>query len=91
MPDDFKKETLEEYLARGGTITKLDYVDPDLPEPTVRSTVSKPPKLYNLTEGAHMFTKKTRRKRRSKKKIHIDADLIPEEARHLIPKDNNEQ
>ena len=84
---EMSKETFEEYLARGGKVTKLDYIPPDLPESTVRSTVSKPPKLFSLVDGAHMFTKKTQRKRSARKKIHIDSSLIPESAQHLIPKD----
>jgi hypothetical protein len=87
MPKNFKIETFEEYLARGGKVTKLNYIEPDCVEPTVRSTVSKPPKLFSLVEGADMFTKKTQRKRSNCKKIRIDSSLLPEKARHLIPND----
>lgn len=87
MSKNFTTETFEEYLARGGKTTKLEYIEPDLPEPPVRSTVSKPPKLFSLVDGAHMFTKKTKRKRSARKKIKINSTLIPAGAQHLIPND----
>ena len=79
------KESIADFTARGGKISKIEYVEPDIKHP-IRSVVPGPPKLYDLIEGAHLFTKKTKRKRRAKK-VDIDRNLIPEVLRTLIPKD----
>lgn len=61
-----KKETVEEFLARGGKIEKLDAVEEENKEISVRGTAVTAPTLYHITEGQHLFAEK--KKNRSKKK-----------------------
>ncbi len=67
----FKVETIEEFLARGGVIQKIppkeELEKAAIARETVRSTVSKPPTIHSLDDGALFFSEKTKRKRKQKK------------------------
>lgn len=79
-----KTETIKEFLKRGGKVTKLDYVKPE-EHNIVRSTTLKVPTLYNLVNGADMFCDKIKRNRKKQKKqINIDVNMLPEELKHLV-------
>lgn len=62
-----KTETVEEFLARGGKIEKLDPVEHEDNDVTVRSAAMTPPTLYHITEGRHLFAEKKKNKSRKKK------------------------
>ncbi len=83
----FPAETVKEFLKRGGEISKLDYIKPELKKHIIKSTTFKIPKLYTLLEGAHMFCEKIKRKRKKpKKQIEINVNMLPKELRYLITK-----
>ncbi len=88
------KETLEQYLARGGKISKLDPAELAPPKQhTVPSTYSN--NIYDLQEGALYFaerpvSRKTRNKVKSieDKRVRVpklNLDLLPPELLSLIP------
>lgn len=90
-----KLETLEEFLARGGSITKVE-TPPLKDEITVKSTSTGPAQLYSLEDGAHFFAEKregsadtkTPIKKVEKEDIlknpNINYDLIDEELRRKL-------
>jgi len=83
-----KNESLDEFIARGGKITKLEPVkDEEKPTVNVKSTVSKPPNLMSLEDGEFYYgeTEKTE-KRAEKKRSKINMDILPEHIRKLFPK-----
>ena len=90
-----KSELLIEYLEKGGKIEKIESVKPEDKGPTIRSTVSKPPTLYNLVNGAHYFADNSRRRKTTKKKIDVNLDVFPEELRAKLgtfaPKDEEDK
>ena len=49
------RETIEQFLARGGVITKCEYVAPEGVEVSVRSTTGGAPQVMDLSTGAHFF------------------------------------
>lgn len=63
----FKKtETIDEFLARGGKITVLDFIQP---EKTPHSVPSPPPRqadLMTLSDGQFYFAQKSKRKKNAK-------------------------
>ena len=60
------KESIEQFLARGGQITKAEYKAPEVAENVVRPTGGGPNRLMDLAEGAHFFAEK-RTTKKSKK------------------------
>lgn len=81
------EQLIEEFLANGGKIEKIPYVDPDNRE-TIGSTTKKVPQIMTLAEGEEMFGKKQQRKKKEKQEdfTGIDLDLIPEHLHHIIKK-----
>lgn len=81
------EEMIEEFLANGGVIEKLDPVEVE-DKKVIGSTVKKVPELMTLAEGELMFGKKQTRK--TKKKVPdfsgIDESLIPEHLHKFIKK-----
>lgn len=81
------QELIEEFLANGGEIEKLDPVEVE-DKKTIGSTVKKAPEIMTLAEGELMFGEKS--KRRKKKKVPdysgIDMSLIPEHLHKYIKK-----
>lgn len=53
-------ETLGEYLARGGTIQKVETQVSEKKEVTVKSTTVGPANLYSLEEGANLFSERNK-------------------------------
>ena len=62
-----KKETIEEFLARGGKVT---IIPPEVEDPEegviVRPISSRSPTLYSLDEAQHFFGKKKVSKKKAK-------------------------
>ena len=62
-----KKETVEEFLARGGQIEQVPYEQPEEEKEQVRSTTTTGlPEIMTLSDGAHFFGE-TRKKKPTKK------------------------
>lgn len=77
-PKNLKKETVEEFLARGGEIQRVPYEAPDDIN-HVRSTVQKVAEPMSLLEGALLFSEKIRRKKKKKEPLAgIDISALPE-------------
>lgn len=83
-----KKETVEEFLARGGEVTVIPPEVEDLEEGVIiRPTGSRSPTLYSLDEAQHFFGKKKVTKKKEKKAdfSKIDKSKLPEALHHLFP------
>ncbi len=63
---NFKQETVEEFLARGGEIQKIPPAEPVKETINVKRTVTGPVNLMTLQEGALLFTEKVKRKKKDK-------------------------
>lgn len=76
-----KKETIEEFIARGGKVEKVDYVEPEAQKHTVPMMKNKVPEQMDLTKGALFFAENTRKKKdwKAKAKSFSDIDNIPSE------------
>ena len=58
-----KVETVEEFLARGGTIEKVPYIEPELKEESIRANTSGGlPVIMTLSDGAHYFGENRKKK-----------------------------
>ena len=81
------EQLIEEFLAKGGKIEKIPYVDPDNSQ-TIGSTNKKVPQIMTLAEGEELFGEKQKRKKKIKEQdfSSIDLDLIPEHLHHIIKK-----
>ncbi len=81
-----KVETVEEFLARGGKITKIPPAEAKNEDAVVRPTTAHGIHQMSLDEGAHYFAeikkKKSRRKKDPLKGINLDA--LPPEIRKLL-------
>jgi hypothetical protein len=85
-----KRETVEEFLARGGKINVVPAagLQPEN-KPTVTSTAYHPPQIMDLNEGALYFaepnrTKKTTKVSKVKPKKVVDESLLPERLRKYL-------
>lgn len=81
-------ELIEEFLANGGEIEKLDPIEPEWKN-RVGSTAKKIPNLMTLPEGEFMFGRKQVKKKKVKKPDYsnINMDLIPEHLKKLLKVD----
>ena len=81
------EELIQEFLAKGGQIEKLEYIEPGKKQ-TVGSISNKTPQIMTLPEGADMFGKKQERKKKKKEVdlSNIDFSLIPEHLHDIIKK-----
>jgi hypothetical protein len=70
-----KIETIEEYLARGGAIERLPYVNKSIPEP-VRVTAGNNV-IITMEEGDLYNGEVKKRKKSSKAEIKIDTSKLP--------------
>ncbi len=60
------RETIEQFLARGGVITKLEYIPVEVTEVSVRATSGGVPKIMDLPSGAHFFAEVRPSKKKGK-------------------------
>ena len=65
-----KKETIQEFLKRGGKVTRCDYQPPEETKNTVKGSHAGPPVLYSLDDAAHFFSEKM--PGRTKKEVKLD-------------------
>jgi len=85
------RETVEEFLARGGEAQKLDYIPPEEVKIVIKCS-STPLTLANmsLAEGAHYFGVINKHKNTPKKKnVKIDVNQLPEHLRHYVEDNSN--
>ena len=80
-----KRETVEEYLARGGKVERLPYIEPSYNSGynKIHAPTPLPPHQMSIDEGAHYFAER----KKSKKKADysgIDMDLIPEDLKKSL-------
>jgi hypothetical protein len=76
-----KKETVQEFLDRGGQIQRLPYIPPDTNMQLNRGIKSVPPMpahQMSLDEGAHYFAERKQVKPKKADFSGIDMDLIPD-------------
>ena len=80
-------ELVEEFLANGGKIEKLDYIEPE-DKKTIGSISKKAPEIMSLAEGELMYGEKQKRKKKVKEPDYSDIDmsLIPEHLHEFIKK-----
>ena len=92
-----KKETLQEFLARGGKINVIPTVKPEDEKAKVRSTAAKPcVTILSYEEANLLFGTKTDRKKKQKsinpqssKKLDdlkLSIDALPKELRERLKK-----
>lgn len=76
-----KKETIEEFLARGGRIQKFECVEPEEKNQPIRSnTTGGLPEIMTLSDGAHYFGE-TRKKKPTRKDFlkKLEKSNLPKE------------
>jgi hypothetical protein len=78
-----KKETVEEFVARGGVIKKYDYISPEEETFVIKETSHGLPHLMSLSEGELFFTKKATRAKKERTKEDmlnkLDKAKLPED------------
>lgn len=77
-----KKETLEEFLMRGGEIQKIPVVVPETKEPTIHSSNKGPAVIMTLGEGKLYYGEGKISKIKKKSAPTIDLDSLPEAIRN---------
>lgn len=79
------EQLIEEFLAKGGKIEKLDAIEPEWKN-KVGSTTKKIPNLMTLPEGEFMFGRKQVKRKKIKKPDYskINMDLIPNHLKKLL-------
>lgn len=70
-----RKETVEEYLARGGVIQRLPYVDKSQAEPVKVSSGSG--SIISMEEGDLYHGEAKKRKKSKKTEIKADTSKLP--------------
>jgi hypothetical protein len=90
----YKKETIEEYLARGGKITICPPQSSDPEEnKLVKSTSKAPQEILDLGTGEIIYGEKIKKTRKKAKKTPSMAadqvDLLPDSLKHLANRGND--
>ena len=94
-----KTETLQEYLARGGKITRVESSQPEPQVETIKSTTSGLPTVMTLQDGALFFSESNKksvvvvsRKELADRlgKSKLPADVIASLKRSMGVKDEDE-
>jgi hypothetical protein len=83
------EELIEEFIKNGGQIETLEAIEPEHKK-LVGFNISSnkdPVRLMSLLEGAELFTKKQKVKKKKTKKLNIDMSLIPENIKNLLEKE----
>lgn len=70
-----KTESLKEFLERGGKIEKVEPVEPESKEVTVRKTTTGPATIYNLSEGELLFSEKRKKRKKKTKPKYTDEEF----------------
>lgn len=83
MSEKRKVETLQEFLARGGSITKVAAVTTDIKPEVTRQTTVGPANLMTLDQGELYYaeTKKGSKPKKVKPVVKIDLNALPEALR----------
>lgn len=78
-------ETIEEFLARGGNIEKLD-IQGEVKDRAIGSVTKQKASIMSLAEGELLFGEKGKRTKKVKESDYsnINFDLIPESLRKIL-------
>lgn len=78
-----KTETISDFLARGGKITKVSYNHPDSIKDSIKSTSGGGPVTILTMDDADLFYGEHKVKKQTKKKVQsiIDISALPEALR----------
>ena len=81
-----KKETVEEYLARGGKVERLPYIPPERTGKydKIHSAPPMPVHEMSLDEGAHFFAERPKRRVKKPDYSSVDMELISDELKELL-------
>ena len=77
-----KKETVAEFLARGGKITRVPTPTPTVKAETIKSTKGGGPAVFVSMEDADLYHGEAKKSKAKKKVVSsIDISALPEELR----------
>lgn len=76
-----KTETIAEFLARGGTITRVASPEPTHKSESIRSTTAGGPAVFLSLGEADLFYGEHKAKKAKKSKAPMDLSALPEELR----------
>jgi hypothetical protein len=76
-----KTETIAEFLARGGKITKVASAEPTVKPESIRSTTAGGPAVFLSLGEADLFYGEHKAKKAKKSKAPLDLSALPEELR----------
>lgn len=76
-----KRETIAEFLARGGKITRLPSADPTHKPESIKSTTAGGPAIFLSLGEADLFYGEHKPKKAKKTKAAMDLSALPEELR----------
>ncbi len=86
--NNVKRETVDEFVARGGNIEKIPSVEPENKDVNVRRTTTGPATLMTLGEGALFFTEKIKRKKKDKqidnKEVDYWSSKLPDDVKKKL-------
>lgn len=82
-----KRETVEEFLARGGQVTKCPAQERPDEESRTNPTTTASSTMMTLAEGALFYSEsKAKKERKKKAEKEINLDALPPHLRKYIPK-----
>lgn len=76
-----KTETIAEFLARGGTITRVASPEPTHKSESIKSTTAGGPAVFLSLSEADLFYGEHKAKKPKKSKAPMDLSALPEELR----------
>ena len=83
-----KEESIQEFMARGGKITKIPPKEKEENKHIVRPSIAGPPKLFSIGEAENMFGEIKKIKKKKKKKAvdlgKVDESVIPSSLQHIL-------
>jgi hypothetical protein len=78
MKKQTKRETVEEFLARGGKITKCSYKEPELKNKVISTSNAGPAVILTLSEADLFFGETKVKKKAAKPVAKVDINMLPE-------------
>lgn len=82
-----KKESIEEFLARGGKITKCEPAKDQSKEEVIKSTLPKTIDILSYDDADLFYGKVPERKKPLKKKPDMDLSALPDHLKSIFVKD----
>lgn len=89
------KESVTDFLNRGGEIKKLSYIEP-LEEKVIIPIKAKPPEIIDLAEGSLIYSEsilkpKIKKRVKRNKKISINESILPSSLKSLLKSVKNDE